>query len=89
MRCKLGIPTASWQPWAAVCTPAGLTLTFLSACAPQPAAPPDTLRHHFAVSLPPPPADKYITHRMKFDQINEAFELLHSGGCLRTVLTFD
>jgi Zn-dependent alcohol dehydrogenase len=33
--------------------------------------------------------DKYITHNMKFDQINEAFDLLHSGGCLRTVLTFE
>lgn len=33
--------------------------------------------------------DKYITHRMKFDQINEAFALLHSGEALRAVLTFD
>lgn len=33
--------------------------------------------------------DDYITHRLPFDQINEAFELLHSGQCLRTVLTFD
>ncbi|PNH11763.1 Alcohol dehydrogenase class-3, partial [Tetrabaena socialis] len=33
--------------------------------------------------------DKYITHNMKFDQINEAFELLHAGECLRCVLTFD
>lgn len=32
--------------------------------------------------------DKYITHEMKFDEINEAFDLLHSGKCLRTVLTF-
>eukprot|EP00198_Chlamydomonas_reinhardtii_P004598 XP_001693934.1 formaldehyde dehydrogenase [Chlamydomonas reinhardtii] len=32
--------------------------------------------------------DKYITHNMKFDQINEAFELLHAGECLRCVLTF-
>jgi len=32
--------------------------------------------------------DKYITHNLKFDQINEAFELLHSGACLRTVLSF-
>lgn len=32
--------------------------------------------------------DKYITHRMHFDQINEAFELLRKGDCLRTVLTF-
>eukprot|EP00877_Chromochloris_zofingiensis_P002931 jgi/Chrzof1/12639/Cz07g01320.t1 len=32
--------------------------------------------------------DKYITHNMKFDEINEAFELLHSGQCLRAVLRF-
>ncbi|KAG2484252.1 hypothetical protein HYH03_016897 [Edaphochlamys debaryana] len=32
--------------------------------------------------------DKYITHNMKFDQINEAFDLLHKGECLRCVLTF-
>ena len=33
--------------------------------------------------------DDYITHNMKFDQINEAFEKLHSGEALRAVLTFD
>jgi S-(hydroxymethyl)glutathione dehydrogenase/alcohol dehydrogenase len=33
--------------------------------------------------------DKYITHTMKFDQINDAFDLLHSGKTLRTVLTFE
>ncbi|KAL4426032.1 hypothetical protein ABPG77_007828 [Micractinium sp. CCAP 211/92] len=33
--------------------------------------------------------DKYITHTMKFDDINTAFDLLHSGKCLRCVLTFD
>ncbi len=33
--------------------------------------------------------DKYITHRLPFSQINEAFELLHAGECLRTVLTFE
>lgn len=32
--------------------------------------------------------DKYVTHNLKFDQINEAFELLHSGESLRCVLTF-
>ncbi len=32
--------------------------------------------------------DKYITHEMKFDQINEAFDLLHKGECLRCVLKF-
>lgn len=33
--------------------------------------------------------DDYITHTMKFEEINEAFELLHSGKCLRAVLTFE
>jgi S-(hydroxymethyl)glutathione dehydrogenase/alcohol dehydrogenase len=32
--------------------------------------------------------DEYITHTLKFDQINEAFDLLHSGKSLRCVLTF-
>jgi len=32
--------------------------------------------------------DEYITHNMKFTEINEAFELLHKGECLRCVLTF-
>ena len=32
--------------------------------------------------------DKYVTHEMKFDQINEAFDLLHQGKCLRCVLSF-
>lgn len=32
--------------------------------------------------------DKYITHTMDFDDINEAFGLLHRGETLRTVLTF-
>lgn len=32
--------------------------------------------------------DKYVTHNMKFDQINEAFDLLHAGKCLRCVLSF-
>lgn len=31
--------------------------------------------------------DDYVTHTMKFDQINEAFELLHAGKCLRVVLS--
>ena len=33
--------------------------------------------------------DKYVTHTLPFGRINEAFELLHSGKTLRTVLTFD
>jgi len=33
--------------------------------------------------------EDYITHTMKFDDINEAFDLLHKGECLRAVLTFD
>merc|ERR1712183_673515 len=32
--------------------------------------------------------DEYITHKMKFEEINEAFELLHKGECLRVVLNF-
>jgi S-(hydroxymethyl)glutathione dehydrogenase/alcohol dehydrogenase len=32
--------------------------------------------------------DSYITHNMPFDAINEGFDLLHSGKCLRVVLTF-
>jgi len=32
--------------------------------------------------------DRYITHRMKFDEINKAFDLLHEGKCLRCVLSF-
>mmetsp|Transcript_11439 Transcript_11439/g.29050 ORF Transcript_11439/g.29050 Transcript_11439/m.29050 type:complete len:260 (+) Transcript_11439:1098-1877(+) len=30
--------------------------------------------------------DNYITHRMSFEQMNEAFDLLHQGKCLRAVL---
>jgi len=30
--------------------------------------------------------DEYITHNMKLADINEAFDLLHSGKCLRCVL---
>lgn len=32
--------------------------------------------------------DEYITHNMAFEQINEAFDLLHKGECLRVVLKF-
>ena len=32
--------------------------------------------------------DRYITHRMSFDEINEAFHMLHEGACLRCVLFF-
>lgn len=31
--------------------------------------------------------DKYVTHTMDLDRINEAFDLLHSGQSLRTVLS--
>mmetsp|Transcript_69309 Transcript_69309/g.212474 ORF Transcript_69309/g.212474 Transcript_69309/m.212474 type:complete len:392 (-) Transcript_69309:122-1297(-) len=30
--------------------------------------------------------DEYITHKLKFEEINKAFELLHQGDCLRCVL---
>ena len=33
--------------------------------------------------------EPYITHNMKFDQINEAFHLLHEGKCLRVVLNLE
>jgi S-(hydroxymethyl)glutathione dehydrogenase/alcohol dehydrogenase len=33
--------------------------------------------------------EKYITHRMAFDDINAGFKLLHDGDCLRCVLYFD
>lgn len=33
--------------------------------------------------------DQYISHEMPFDKINEAFDLLHSGEALRTVLQFE
>ena len=33
--------------------------------------------------------DRYVTHTLPFARINEAFELLHSGKTLRTVLTLD
>ncbi|KAK2077358.1 hypothetical protein QBZ16_004992 [Prototheca wickerhamii] len=32
--------------------------------------------------------DKYVTHKLKFDDINQAFDLLHSGKSLRAVLEF-
>ncbi|KAJ8676674.1 hypothetical protein QAD02_012461 [Eretmocerus hayati] len=32
--------------------------------------------------------DEFITHNMPFDKINEGFELLHSGNCLRAVLHY-
>lgn len=30
--------------------------------------------------------DEFVSHVMKFEQVNEGFELLHSGNCIRTVL---
>lgn len=33
--------------------------------------------------------DEYVTHQMKFEQINDAFDLLHAGKCLRVVLSMD
>jgi hypothetical protein len=30
--------------------------------------------------------DEYITHNLKLSEINDAFDLLHSGKCLRCVL---
>ncbi|KAA6416995.1 MAG: alcohol dehydrogenase class-3-like [Trebouxia sp. A1-2] len=31
--------------------------------------------------------DEYITHHYKLDEINDAFDMLHSGGCLRAVIS--
>ena len=31
--------------------------------------------------------DEYVTHEMKLEEINQAFELLHAGKCLRVVMT--
>ncbi|EUJ33436.1 S-(hydroxymethyl)glutathione dehydrogenase [Listeria floridensis FSL S10-1187] len=33
--------------------------------------------------------DPFITHRMPFDEINQAFDLLHSGESIRTVLSYE
>ena len=33
--------------------------------------------------------DEYITHSMGLDDINEAFDLMHDGKCLRCVITMD
>ncbi|CAF3454591.1 unnamed protein product [Rotaria sp. Silwood1] len=30
--------------------------------------------------------DSFISHKMPFEQINEAFDLLHAGKCIRIVL---
>jgi S-(hydroxymethyl)glutathione dehydrogenase/alcohol dehydrogenase len=32
--------------------------------------------------------DDYVTHEMPFEKINEAFDLLHAGESIRTVLHF-
>lgn len=32
--------------------------------------------------------DEFITHNLSFDKINEAFDLLHTGKCLRVVLKY-
>lgn len=33
--------------------------------------------------------DEYITHNLGLDEINEAFDLMHDGKCLRCVITMD
>lgn len=35
------------------------------------------------------PLDGFVTHKLPFEKINEGFNLLHSGACLRTVITFN
>lgn len=32
--------------------------------------------------------DEFVTHTLPFDKINEAFDLLHKGKSIRTVLKF-
>lgn len=32
--------------------------------------------------------DEFVTHTLPLEKINEGFELLHSGNCLRTVINF-
>ena len=32
--------------------------------------------------------DDFITHNLKFEEINDGFDLLHAGKCIRTVLKF-
>lgn len=34
------------------------------------------------------PVDAFITHRLPFERINEAFELMHEGKSIRTVITY-
>ena len=33
--------------------------------------------------------EKYVTHTMKFDEINDAFDMMKDGKCLRVVMSFD
>ena len=33
--------------------------------------------------------NEYITHNMSLDEINEAFDLMHQGKCLRCVIAMD
>lgn len=33
--------------------------------------------------------DKFITHKIKLEQVNEGFELLKNGKSIRTVIEFD
>jgi S-(hydroxymethyl)glutathione dehydrogenase / alcohol dehydrogenase len=30
--------------------------------------------------------DEYITHNFELDEINEAFDVMHSGECIRSVI---
>jgi S-(hydroxymethyl)glutathione dehydrogenase/alcohol dehydrogenase len=33
--------------------------------------------------------DPFVTHTMPLEQINEAFDLMHKGESIRTVILFD
>lgn len=35
------------------------------------------------------PLDQFITQEMKWNQVNEVFELMHQGKSLRSVLSYD
>ena len=44
------------------------------------------LRHPKGCSPHDPQVDEFITHNMKLDEINDAFEVMHKGEAIRPVL---
>ena len=59
---------------------------------PQPAHPvaarPARRTHppHFSPPVHPTQVDDYVTHTLPLASINDAFDLLHGGTCLRCVM---